>query len=194
MVTKRSSRVRQALLAASTEIIVGVGSAGLRVDAVAQVAGVNKRMIYHYFGDKEGLVASVFAVQVNIVMSPGALCIESQRVFRILFEKCSFIDRSIDIGWVDAGSASAPANLFDLQRAVRILLPKILTREAGFASAERETDPGVQISAADWRLFALDLARLALPVLALGVEAESKRSHTAEKPVYRISSDSRRKS
>ena len=28
---------------------------GVRVDEIAQRSGVNKRMIYHYFGDKDGL-------------------------------------------------------------------------------------------------------------------------------------------
>ena len=37
---------------------------GLRVDRVASLAKINKRMIYHYFGDKEGLAAKVLEHQL----------------------------------------------------------------------------------------------------------------------------------
>lgn len=35
------------------------GIAGARVDAIAKRAGVNKRMLYHYFGSKDGLFQAV---------------------------------------------------------------------------------------------------------------------------------------
>lgn len=35
------------------------GFAGARVDAIARRARINKRMLYHYFGDKEGLFRKV---------------------------------------------------------------------------------------------------------------------------------------
>ena len=35
------------------------GFAGARVDAIARRAAINKRMLYHYFGDKEGLFRAV---------------------------------------------------------------------------------------------------------------------------------------
>lgn len=35
------------------------GFAGARVDAIARRARINKRMLYHYFGDKEGLFREV---------------------------------------------------------------------------------------------------------------------------------------
>ena len=44
-----------------------LGAAGLRVDQVAALAKINKRMIYHYFGDKEGLTAKVIAQQVAAI-------------------------------------------------------------------------------------------------------------------------------
>jgi AcrR family transcriptional regulator len=52
-------RTRAAILAAATREITAKGLDGARVDAIAGRAGVNKRMIYHYFGGKEGLYLAV---------------------------------------------------------------------------------------------------------------------------------------
>ena len=52
-------RTRAAILAAATEEFAAKGIGGARVDAIAQRAGANKRMLYHYFGDKEGLYIAV---------------------------------------------------------------------------------------------------------------------------------------
>jgi AcrR family transcriptional regulator len=47
------------LLRAAIEEFAAHGEAGARIDRVAERAGVNKRMIYAYFGSKEGLFAAV---------------------------------------------------------------------------------------------------------------------------------------
>lgn len=52
-------RTVQTLLAAATLEFAEKGIAGARVDAIAERAGVNKRMLYHYFGDKSGLYLAV---------------------------------------------------------------------------------------------------------------------------------------
>jgi AcrR family transcriptional regulator len=52
-------RTRAAILAAATAEFTAKGLTGARVDAIAKSAGANKRMIYHYFGDKEGLYLAV---------------------------------------------------------------------------------------------------------------------------------------
>jgi TetR/AcrR family transcriptional regulator len=48
-------RTRARILRAARREFVAKGFAGARVDAIARAASVNKRMLYHYFGDKEGL-------------------------------------------------------------------------------------------------------------------------------------------
>src|ERR1044072_184536 len=50
---------RAAILAAATAEFTAKGLTGARVDAIARAAGANKRMIYHYFGDKDGLYLAV---------------------------------------------------------------------------------------------------------------------------------------
>jgi AcrR family transcriptional regulator len=52
-------RTRAAILQAATEEFTSKGLNGARVDHIAQRSGVNKRMIYYYFGDKEGLYLAV---------------------------------------------------------------------------------------------------------------------------------------
>src|SRR5215213_5158789 len=58
-VTRDPERTRAAILSAATEEFTANGLTGARVDAIAKRARVNKRMIYHYFGDKEGLYLAV---------------------------------------------------------------------------------------------------------------------------------------
>jgi TetR/AcrR family transcriptional regulator len=48
-------RTREAILAAAQHEFAAKGLSGARVDAIARRARANKRMIYHYFGNKDGL-------------------------------------------------------------------------------------------------------------------------------------------
>ncbi len=52
-------RTRASILAAATWEFAENGIGGARVDAIAERAGINKRMLYHYFGDKEQLYLAV---------------------------------------------------------------------------------------------------------------------------------------
>jgi len=52
-------RTRAAILAAATEEFTAHGLDGARVDEIARRSGINKRMIYYYFGDKTGLYLAV---------------------------------------------------------------------------------------------------------------------------------------
>jgi AcrR family transcriptional regulator len=52
-------RTRASILQAATEEFSRRGLGGARVDAIAQRAGANKRMLYHYFGNKEELFLAV---------------------------------------------------------------------------------------------------------------------------------------
>lgn len=50
---------RASILAAATAAFAALGLGGARVDAIAGQAGVNKRMLYHYFGNKDDLYRAV---------------------------------------------------------------------------------------------------------------------------------------
>ncbi len=58
-------RTRSRLLDAARTEFAAHGYAGARVDRIATAAGVNKRMLYHYFGNKRELYRMVYARQVE---------------------------------------------------------------------------------------------------------------------------------
>jgi TetR/AcrR family transcriptional regulator len=53
--SRDAAATREALLAAAIEEFARNGFAGARVDVIAASAGVNKQLVYHYYGSKEGL-------------------------------------------------------------------------------------------------------------------------------------------
>ena len=57
--TRDPDRTRSRILAAALAEFSAKGFAGARVDAIARRAKGNKRMIYHYFGNKEDLFSAV---------------------------------------------------------------------------------------------------------------------------------------
>ena len=58
--TSRNPRqTRERILEAALDEFAAKGFAGARVDVIARQAHINKRMLYHYFGDKEGLFREV---------------------------------------------------------------------------------------------------------------------------------------
>lgn len=59
----RDSRSR--ILESATKIFALKGLNGSRVDEIAENAGINKRMIYHYFGSKEDLYLEVLKLCYN---------------------------------------------------------------------------------------------------------------------------------
>ena len=56
---RNPERTRERILCAALKEFAANGFAGARVDAIARRAAINKRMLYHYFGDKEGLFKAV---------------------------------------------------------------------------------------------------------------------------------------
>lgn len=52
-------RTSASILAAAVTEFTEKGYAGARIDSIAEKSGANKRMIYHYFDDKDGLYLAV---------------------------------------------------------------------------------------------------------------------------------------
>lgn len=68
-----TEETRRKLLVAATEQFAAVGSAGARVDTIANAAGVNKERIYQYFGDKAGLFGAVLEAEVESLLDGIAI-------------------------------------------------------------------------------------------------------------------------
>jgi TetR/AcrR family transcriptional regulator len=56
---RNPQQTRTRILEAAMKEFAQKGFAGARVDVIARLASINKRMLYHYFGDKEGLFREV---------------------------------------------------------------------------------------------------------------------------------------
>jgi AcrR family transcriptional regulator len=70
--SRNPTRTRQAILDAARQEFAARGAAGARVDRIAQAAGTNKRMIYHYFGSKTGLYQALLVDRVDLVGGASA--------------------------------------------------------------------------------------------------------------------------
>jgi AcrR family transcriptional regulator len=57
--SRRSEQSQQLILAAAEAEFADKGLAGARVDEIAEESGVNKQMIYYYYGSKEDLYLAV---------------------------------------------------------------------------------------------------------------------------------------
>jgi TetR/AcrR family transcriptional regulator len=81
-------RTRQRILKAARREFATKGFAGARVDAIARSAAVNKRMLYHYFGNKEALFRAMLREKIAdrldlIASAPG----DAAQLLPFLFER-----------------------------------------------------------------------------------------------------------
>jgi AcrR family transcriptional regulator len=63
--SRNPEQTRRAILDAASREFAAHGFAGGRTDAIAASAGVNKRMLYHYFGSKASLYAATLDDRVG---------------------------------------------------------------------------------------------------------------------------------
>ena len=61
---RNPERTRERILYAALREFAAHGFAGARVDAIARRAAINKRMLYHYFGNKEHLFREVLRLKM----------------------------------------------------------------------------------------------------------------------------------
>src|ERR1051325_9599261 len=62
---RNPQQTQQRILEAALQEFAAKGFAGARVDVIARRARINKRMLYHYFGDKEGLFREVLRRKIG---------------------------------------------------------------------------------------------------------------------------------
>lgn len=160
---------QQRLIDTAAEIMATVGIAGLRVDQLAERTRVNKRMIYHYFGNKEGLARRVLAEQVH------CLCIALPNLEEDL---ASFLRREL-VADVGISERSAVPGTEQMRLAAKVVLRGFMD---GYGSGRR-------LPEAQWRTLFPPLLRLAVHE-TLDLEPESKHSLTSksteQKPRYQL--------
>jgi AcrR family transcriptional regulator len=85
-------RTRQQILDAATAAFAEKGLGGARVDAIARQAGTNKRMLYHYFGNKEGLFrAAIERVYAQICVAAEQVDLEGDDPEAAMRELVDFV-------------------------------------------------------------------------------------------------------
>jgi len=131
---KKAPPVRAQLLHAATRLFARAGFAGTTVDEIVAAAKVNKRMVYHYFGDKRGLY--------HAVLSEAYRSLETVEV--------STLAHSQDI---DALTAEIVRAYFDFlakhPEFVRLLLWENLNDGSGLARTDARLNKDPMLSALD---------------------------------------------
>ena len=113
----RPDRSRIPILKAAVAEIAQQGSAGIRIDAIAKAAGLNKRMIYHHYGDKEGLVCAALVAATECLGLPSDVSEDLEQALLASHPKIDFSLRFDDLRLAEA-------------QAARILMAELLRTEA----------------------------------------------------------------
>ena len=86
-----SERTRSALMKAALKEFSSHGFAGARIDRIASAAKCNMRMLYHYFGSKEGLYVAVLeAAYADLRRKEAALKIDVEQPMEGMMELMRF--------------------------------------------------------------------------------------------------------
>lgn len=133
----RAEKIEHLLTAAMDEF-ARAGLAGARVDAIARSAGMNKRLLYHYVGDKEALFDAVLGRAIERIQTAPEAC--RTREWRLVCHGVAE-GRTLDLSGILAGFAGEGR----AARAGLVLLASLLPELAdgllgnGEGEAGRET-------------------------------------------------------
>ena len=194
---RNPEQTRLKLMATATQLLLANGPEGLRVDEVASAAAVNKRMIYHYFKNKDGLYQRVLQHQVNLLVEHAEVLSMGAKVF-LLEHFLLSANKSDDLasgteapslkeGWqkarkealLEEGNARGEKlpKADDLQQCLQdaglIVLRALLTPQR-FAT---------RLSRQDWVSLAQGLMDLGLPHLAVAGAAALPIENKSERPL-----------
>ena len=140
------------IMVAAEQALMHGDPGSLRIDAIAAAAQVNKRMIYHYFSDRQGLLSAVYDRQLQRMLaarkgvSPG-----TQQVLKVILQARM---GQIDADAADRVEPGPPA----LQIAARLLLPLLLTESSDVTGAASSQ----ALPRLAWAGFCIELMSLAL--------------------------------
>jgi AcrR family transcriptional regulator len=155
----RTARTAKAVLDATITELSNVGYAALRIESVAERAGVNRATIYRRWGDKPSLVAAAFTAR-QVEVSPPA---DTGDLFEDLLSFLREVRRGFDSPWITAliKEVGPPTTGDDgLRQALDKIWPARfrLSREIFVRAVERgdlpaDTDPDLLVQAAAGPLY-----------------------------------------
>jgi TetR/AcrR family transcriptional regulator, transcriptional repressor for nem operon len=150
--TEQGRATRERIVAAAARLIAERGVAATSLDDVMALTAASKSQLYHYFGDKHGLVEAVVEYQSAVVLGFQARTLASVRSWEDLERWADAIvavmERQRSRGGCPIGTLAAA--LADSDESLRELLSD---------AAER----GAMRSAARWRDFATTNSSIATP-------------------------------
>lgn len=170
-VTHKGRATAAKILAAAVAYVLVHGLQAIRMDTIATKAGVNKRMLYQYFDDRSGLICAVLHSQALLIVEHDGISATTGIFIRQQFELSPQAQETL----LDEGrSLTQP-----ISKAANIILRELL-RMFGQSSSTAAHE--------GWQQAASEL----LEILIHRGKKESKHSPTTRKPVYRLTSESRR--
>jgi AcrR family transcriptional regulator len=146
-------RTRRAILEAAVHEFATRGLGGARVSRIAAAAGVNKRMLYHYFGSKEGLyIAALEQVYSNIRERELALELdrmaprEAMRalvstVFSHFVDHPEYVSLLNSENLYQARHVAKSPRILSLQSPLLAMLERLLRRGAEAGIFRQDVDP-----------------------------------------------------
>lgn len=166
--TRDPERSSAAILEAATREFTEKGFGGARIDAIAARAKVNKRMLYHYFGDKEALYVAVLeSAYVAIRTAEHGLQlkergpVEAMRelamfTWRYFLDHPEFLSLLATENLHKAAYLKRSARIFDLHSPLVATIGGLLERGVAQGVFRRDADPvQVYISIASLGFFYL---------------------------------------
>ncbi|MBI5949999.1 MAG: TetR family transcriptional regulator [Chloroflexi bacterium] len=157
---KHSTPARQRILEAAEELFSARGYAATGVQEIADLARINKRMIFYYFGSKQGLYSTMAAASFKQVLHPavesgrraldeGDPAVALEEMIGTYYDAMSAHPRFVRFITWEAAAEWSMLNTLDLREftdPVRALLEDILRR--GMAQGVFASDLDVE---AAWR-------------------------------------------
>lgn len=103
--TKRGAATRQRIIEGAAELVLRSGTAGTSLDEVMAETGVSKSQLYHYFADKDAIVAEVIRRQVENVFAAQSPHLGGINSMETLRSWCSAI---VDLSRAQGGKGGCP--------------------------------------------------------------------------------------
>jgi TetR/AcrR family transcriptional repressor of nem operon len=89
--TQRGRETRERIVRATAKLVAERGAAGTTLDDVHSATGASKSQLYHYFGDKRGLIEAVVDYQCATVLGLQAHALGSVRTWEDLERWAEFM-------------------------------------------------------------------------------------------------------
>lgn len=144
---------QEVLLAAAREAFASRGLEGARVDDIARRAGINKQLVYHYFGSKDGLYTAVLeevygeirereqALELSSLSAEDAMRRLVEFSFDYLAQHPEFVSLLADENAHGGRHLQASAHVEEMNRPIIDLLAGTLARGGAQGVFRKELDP-----------------------------------------------------